>query len=80
MELNVRALVKGDERFIFVFDDDSHPQLLDTFRNQAADPNSMLNWFDCEVLTEKSREQIQSVIPQRPSSVTPLPRGERGAW
>lgn len=60
MELNVLALVKGTERYIYVFDDVSHSQLIDVFRDQAADPTSQLNWFDCQVLTQKSREQVQS--------------------
>ncbi|MFO0967542.1 MAG: hypothetical protein U0793_18440 [Gemmataceae bacterium] len=35
---NVLALVKGKERFIFVYDDDSRADLIDAPRHQAADP------------------------------------------
>ena len=56
-EFNVLALIKGQERFIFVYDDDSRQQLIDTFRDQAADPSLSLNWFDAMVLTTKAREQ-----------------------
>ncbi len=58
MELNVLALVKGTERFIYVYDDVSHSLVVDEFRNQAADPKFSFNWFDCQVLTQKSREQV----------------------
>lgn len=56
-ELNVLALIKGQERFVFVFDDDSRAELIDTFRDQAADPHLSLTWFDAMVLTRKAREQ-----------------------
>jgi len=54
-ELNVLALIKGEERFIFVYDDDSQDALLDDIRNKAADPAVSLNWFDAAVLTERVR-------------------------
>lgn len=56
-ELNVLALIKGQERFIFIYDDDSRQKLIDTFRDQAADPRLTLTWFDALVLTKKAREQ-----------------------
>lgn len=56
-EFNVLALIKGQERYIFVYDDDSRPELIDAFRDQAADPRLSLNWFDAAVLTEKARQQ-----------------------
>jgi hypothetical protein len=54
-ELNVLALIKGDERFIFVYDDDSKDALINDIRNKAADPAVALNWFDAAVLTERIR-------------------------
>lgn len=56
-ELNVLALFKGTERFIFVYDDDSRDDLIDELRHQAADPGVALNWFDAAVLTERVRNQ-----------------------
>ncbi len=54
-ELNVLALIKGTERFIFVYDDDSKAALIDDIRDKAADPAVTLNWFDAAVLTERVR-------------------------
>ncbi len=59
-ELNVLALVKGLERYIFVYDDGSQAALLDVFRDQAADPRLSLSWFDATVLTQKAREQAET--------------------
>ena len=56
-ELNVLALVKGAERYIFVYDDVSRAQLIDTIRDLAANPHLSLSWFDANVLTRKAREQ-----------------------
>jgi hypothetical protein len=70
-ELNVLALIKGTEHYVFVYDDDSRPQLLDTLRDQAADPSLSLSWFDAMVLTTKAREQAQM-------EATPLTDPESG--
>lgn len=56
-ELNVLALYKGKERYIFVYDDVSRETLLSALRDAAADPNCSVNWFDAAVLTERAREQ-----------------------
>ena len=56
-EFNVLALIKGQERFVFVYDDASRGSLIDTIRDLAADPALSLTWFDALVLTKKAREQ-----------------------
>jgi len=56
-EYNVLALIKGSERYVYVYDDASHADLLDAFRAQAADPDLSLTWFDVAILTRKAREQ-----------------------
>src|SRR4051794_37395929 len=45
-EVNVLALVKGQERYVYVYDDVSQKELIDAFRNHAADPGLSLSWFD----------------------------------
>lgn len=62
-ELNVLALIKGDERFIFVYDDDSKAALIDDIRDKAADPAVVLNWFDAAVLTERVRNAATAPDP-----------------
>ena len=65
-EFNVLALIKGQERYIYIYDDESRPQLIDTFRDQAADPGWNLTWFDAAVLTEKARQQALTAAEERP--------------
>ncbi len=59
-ELNVLALFKGEERFIFVYDDESRDTLVDELRHKAADPAVALNWFDAAVLTERVRNPAEA--------------------
>ena len=59
-ELNVLALFKGSERYIFVYDDDSRDAVIDDIRDKAADPAVPLSWFDAAVLTERVRNHQES--------------------
>jgi len=56
-EFNVLVLVKGQERFVFLYDDASRDCLVDALREMASNPKSNLTWFDALVLTKKAREQ-----------------------
>ena len=62
-ELNVLALIKGGERFLFVYDDESKDALIDDIRDKAADPAVSLNWFDAAVLTERVRNPAAQPDP-----------------
>jgi hypothetical protein len=59
-EFNVLALIKGEERYVFVYDDASRESLVEALNRQAADPALSLNWFDAAVLTQKSEEQCKA--------------------
>jgi hypothetical protein len=67
-ELNVLALIKGDERYIFVYDDASRETLLDALRDHAANPGLSFSWFDAAVLTNKAREQARQGLQTLPTS------------
>jgi hypothetical protein len=73
-EFNVLALIKGSERYIYLYDDDSRDCLVDAFRDHAADPRLSLTWFDAAVLTEKVKEQTAAAPAARGDSpVSRLP-------
>jgi hypothetical protein len=71
LEVNVLALLKGDERYVYVYDDISHPDLIRAIRDQAANPRLSLTWFDVNVLTKKAHEQIKATL------TTPVPATQR---
>jgi hypothetical protein len=68
-EFNVLALIKGRERYVFVYDDVSRDALLDAFRDLAADPAMSFSWFDAAVLTDKAREQARAAEEEPPSRI-----------
>ena len=52
------ALIKGDERYLFVFDDDHRAEVLRVMGRFASNPDLTFNWYDAAVLSQKV--QIQS--------------------
>ncbi len=63
-QVNVLALLKDGERYVFLYDDRSLPQLLQTLGRYAADPELSFSWYDAAVLSQKVR-RLQS--DDRPS-------------
>lgn len=53
--VNVIALVKDGERYVFLFDRESAPQLLQTLGKHAADPELNFSWYDAAVLSQRVR-------------------------
>lgn len=57
-EFNILALVKGNEHYVYIYDDDSGQPLQEAFQSHAADPELSLTWFDAAVLAQKAQEQM----------------------
>lgn len=53
--MNVLALVKDDERYIFLYDDDSSKALLQTLGRYASDTDLSFSWYDAAILSQKVR-------------------------
>jgi hypothetical protein len=58
--VNVLALVKDGERYVFLYDDQSLPQLLQTLGRHAADPELSFSWYDAAILSQKVRRLQQA--------------------
>ena len=54
-DVNVIALVKGGERYVFLFDDDSREATLRALARYAADPDLSFSWYDAAMLGQKVR-------------------------
>ena len=67
-EINVLALVKGEEQYIFLFDDSNRTETLRTLGRYAANPELSFTWFDAAVLSEKIRQAFP-VDGSQPSMV-----------
>ena len=59
-EINVLALVKGEERFIFLFDDINRDETLRQLARFAADPELDFSWYDAAMLSRKIRDAVPS--------------------
>jgi len=55
-DINVIALVKGEERYVFLYDDDSREQALHAIGRHAANPELSFSWYDAAVLAQKIRQ------------------------
>ena len=54
--MNVLAIVKDTERYVFLYDDDeSRSEFLVQLAKAAADPSLSLTWYDAAVLTLRAR-------------------------
>ncbi len=60
-EINVLALVKGDERYIFLFDDTNRTATLRMLGRYAADPDLSFSWYDAAMLSQKIREALPAL-------------------
>ena len=65
-ELNVLALVKGVERYVYVFDDAGRGRLREALAAHASDPELSLNWADAQTLITRSRRPRPAPEPVQP--------------
>ncbi len=57
-EVNVLALVKGEEKFIFLFDDQNRDETLRQLARFAANPELDFTWHDAAMLSRKIRDAV----------------------
>jgi hypothetical protein len=55
-DINVLALVKGEERYVFLYDDASRAETLRVLGRFASNPELSLTWYDAAVLSQKIRQ------------------------
>ena len=54
-DINVLALVKDSERYVFLYDQSGRAEVLRTFGRFAANPELSLTWYDAAQLSQKVR-------------------------
>jgi hypothetical protein len=57
-DINVVALVRGEEQYIFMFDEANRTETLRMLGRYAADPQLSFTWYDAAVLSQKVRELL----------------------
>ena len=68
-EINVVALVRGEEQYIFMFDEANRTETLRMLGRYAADPELSFTWYDAAVMSQKVRE----MLPAKSSQNSPIP-------
>ncbi len=58
-EINVIALVKGKERYVFLYDDNHRQECLLTLGRFASNPELSFTWYDAAVCSQKIRQESQ---------------------
>ena len=58
-DINVLALVKGEERYIFLFDDANRSEALRTLGRFASNPELSFSWYDAAVLSQRIRQAVK---------------------
>ena len=73
-EINVLALVKGEERYVFLYDDNNRTETLRMLGRFAADPQLSFSWYDAALLSKKIREMAAEDAAQQPQAAVPAGR------
>jgi len=71
-DINVLALLKDEERYIFLFNDKNRKETLRMLGRYASNPNLSFTWYDAAVMSQKVRtltnlERIMDSRQQLPS-------------
>ena len=61
-DINVLALVKGSERYVFLYDDSSRAETLRVLGRYASNPELSFTWYDAAVLSQKIRLESQKSL------------------
>jgi hypothetical protein len=74
-DINVLALIKGEERYIFLYDDAHRAETLRTFGRYASNPELSFSWYDAAVLSQRLRQETQQSQPSHsvPRFTIPAP-------
>lgn len=64
-DINVLALVKGSERYVFLYDDEHRAEALRTLGRYASNPELSFTWYDAAVLSQKIRQSSPKPAARR---------------
>lgn len=72
-DINVLALAKGSERYVFLYDDASIAEALRTLGRFASNLELSFTWYDAAVLSQKIRQESQQRLNTLRRFTLPLP-------
>lgn len=75
-DVNVLALVKGKERYLFLYDDSQQADALRALGRHASNPDLSFTWYDAAVLSRRIRNEAKQTeaVSDRLARRAALPR------
>ncbi|MBA61957.1 MAG: hypothetical protein CMJ76_06270 [Planctomycetaceae bacterium] len=70
--INLLALVKGEEKYIFLFNDQNRKKTLRQLGRFASDPELSFTWYDAAVMSQNVRKltKIEQAMQSRYKAIT----------
>ncbi len=62
-DINVLAFVKGEERYLFLYKDETRSETLRTLGRFASNPELSFSWYDAAVLSQRVRADAKAQFP-----------------
>lgn len=56
-DINVLALVKGEERYVFIYNEENRSETMRLIGRYASNPELSFSWYDAAVLSQKMRRE-----------------------
>ena len=56
-DIKVIALIKGEEQYVFLYDENNRAETLRTLGRYASNPELSFTWYDAAVLSQKIRQE-----------------------
>ena len=63
--INVLALVKGEEKYIFLFNDQNRKTTLRQLGRYASNPDLSFTWYDAAVMSQKAVSYTHLTLPTK---------------
>ncbi|MEQ8848080.1 hypothetical protein [Botrimarina sp.] len=75
-DVNVLALVKGKERYLFLYEDSQQSDALRALGRAASNPELSFTWYDAAVLSKRIRTEAQGreLLSDRIGARSPAPK------
>jgi len=70
-DIKVIALIKGEEQYVFLYNENNRAETLRLLGRYASNPELSFSWYDAAVLSQKIRQDNQQKTRERQRSETP---------
>ena len=71
------ALVKGSERYVFLYNETNRANVLRTLGRYASNPDLSFTWYDAAVLSQKIRQEAIQPTPTTTPSKPHISENQR---